>query len=348
MSSPAHHLAIDARPRGPRGPLATEPVMGRPVLCHLLDQALRLADPGQPIAVYAREDEHALLRALVADAEPGRILLMAGPPQAGATILRSDRIYDVRRLRKAVRAGRDVETAAIWRLDRPESLIAAGDELKRRLSYQPLGRFWAFALAERLAAAMQFTWVRPNLLTLAAAGLMLGSAGLVAFGGFGLTVRIITALALAAALVLDTADGRLARLQGTCSAFGRWLDHVLDELADAALHAAIAWSMFQAGGPPWWLAVGMLYATGKYMFLVQSIAGAELDEESTPILDSPPHADAGLPRRLAGAMGHADVRWHLWIVLSLIGRLDLALVFYAVYFPLRALGGSLRKVVVHA
>ena len=281
MSSPAHHLVIDARPRGPRGPLATEPVMGRPVLSHLLDQALRLAEPGQPIAVYAREDEHALLRTLIADAEPGRILLLAGPPQAGATILRSDRIYDVRRLRKAVRAGRDVETAAIWRLDRPESLMAAGDELKRRLSYQPLGRFWAFALAERLAAALQLTWVRPNLLTLAAAGLMLGSAGLVAFGGFGLTVRIMTALALATALVLDTADGRLARLQGTCSAFGRWLDHVLDELADVALHAAIAWSMFQAGGPAWWLAVGMLYACGKYMFLVQSIAGAELDEEST-------------------------------------------------------------------
>ena len=177
---------------------------------------------------------------------------------------------------------------------------------------------------------------------------MLGSAGLVAFGGFGLTVRIMTALALATALVLDTADGRLARLQGTCSAFGRWLDHVLDELADVALHAAIAWSMFQAGGPAWWLAVGMLYACGKYMFLVQSVAGAELDEESKPSLDAPSHDDTGLPRRLAGAMGHADVRWHLWIVLSLLGRLDLALAFYAVYFPLRAMGGGLRKVVAHA
>jgi phosphatidylglycerophosphate synthase len=322
--------------------------MGRPVLSHLLDQALKLAERDQTIAVYAREDEHALLQTLLADTEPGRILLLAGPPRAGATILRSDRIYDVRRLRKAVRAGRDVETAAIWKLDRPESLMAAGDELKRRLSYQPLGRFWAFALAERLAAVLQLTWVRPNLLTLAAAGLMLGSAGLVAFGGFGLTVQILTALALAAALVLDTADGRLARLQGTCSAFGRWLDHVLDELADVALHAGIAWSMFQAGGPAWWLAVGMLYACGKYMFLVQSIAGAELDEETRPSLDASPLAGAGLPRRLAGALGHADIRWHLWIVLSLLGRLELALAFYAFYFPLRALGGGLRKVVAHA
>jgi phosphatidylglycerophosphate synthase len=321
--------------------------MGRPVLSHLLDQALRLVLPGQPVTVYAREDEHAVLLGLLADGRPGRIVLLAGPPQAGAAVLRADRIYDVRRLRKAVRTGHDVETAAIWRLDRPESLKAADDELKRRLSYQPLGRFWAFALAERLAEALQFSWVRPNLLTLAAAGLMLSSAGLVAFGGFGLWVRISTALALAMALVLDTADGRLARLQGTCSAFGRWLDHVLDELSDVALHAAIAWSMFQAGGPAWWLAVGMLYASGKYMFVIQSVAGAEIDKESTPGLDSSSQQGAGLASRLAGAMGHADVRWHLWIGLGLVGRLDLALAFYAAYFPLRALGGGLRKAVVH-
>ena len=83
----------------------------------------------------------------------------------------------------------------------------------------------------------------------------------------------MTAWRWRSALVLDTADGRLARLQGTSSAFGRWLDHVLDELADITLHAAIAWSMFQAGGPAWWLAVGMLYAAGKYLFFVQSVAG---------------------------------------------------------------------------
>ena len=43
--------------------------------------------------------------------------------------------------------------------------------------------------------------------------------------------------------------------------------------------------------------------------------------------------------RLAGLVrliGHADVRWHLWIVLALVGRLDVALAAYAVYFPVRA------------
>ena len=50
--------------------------------------------------------------------------------------------------------------------------------------------------------------------------------------------------------------------------------------------------------------------------------------------------DLEAARRLAG---HADVRWHLWIVLALLGRLDLALVAYAAYFPLRALGGGIEE-----
>jgi hypothetical protein len=193
---------------------------------------------------------------------------------------------------------------------------------------------------------------------------MLAAAGIVAFRSPGLIQQIMTALALAVALVLDTADGRLARLQGTSSPFGRWLDHVLDELCDLALHAAIAWSMFQTSRQAWWLVVGILYASGKYVFLIQSVAGAALDEElkrNGKMPDEPrasaarrePRPPGALPgtqaaRRLVRAVGHADIRWHLWIVLGLVGRLDQALLVYAVYYPLRALGGALRKAVAHA
>src|SRR6266436_9101612 len=73
----------------------------------------------------------------------------------------------------------------------------------------------------------------------------------------------ISAAALALALVLDTADGHLARLQGTASEFGRWLDALLDELSDMALHAAIAWAAFARDRVPLWLILGMLYGMGK-------------------------------------------------------------------------------------
>ncbi len=370
MSSPALHLVIDARPRGPRGLLATEFLLGRPVLSHLVEQALTVGSPGGPIAVHAREDEHALLQALMADHVSNRVMFFMGPPQAGAAIMRTDRLYDLRRLRRAVRSGGDPETAVIWRLDRASSLATAEEELRRRLTYQPLGRFWAFALAERLAATLAATGARPNHLTLAAAALMLTASAIVAFGGPGYLPSIATALALAAALVLDTADGRLARLQGTSSAFGRWLDQVLDELADVALHAAIAWSVFQSSRQPHWLAIGMLYLAGKYVFVIQSLTGlafagekkwegkaksvgeAALEPdagrarpERRPAL---PSALARVPKKLVAAVGHADLRWHLWIALALLGRLDLALAVYAVYFPLRAIAGVVRKAAAYA
>ena len=247
--------------------------------------------------------------------------------------------------------------AEIWKLDRPEALAAADQELTRRLTYQPLGRYWAFPIAERIAAALQPTRVRPNAVTLAAAAFMLGGVAIVACGGTGWIGRTITATAFAAALVLDTADGRLARLQGTCSAFGQWLDQVLDELADVALHGAIAWMMFQSGHPAYWLVLGILYASGKYMFLIQSLTGASMEEAERadfPAPSKPARTGRRLSwlvapiRRCMVALGHADLRWHLWIVLAIVGRLDVALVIYALYFPLRTVAGVVRKGVAHA
>jgi phosphatidylglycerophosphate synthase len=154
-------------------------------------------------------------------------------------------------------------------------------------------------------------------------------------------------------LVLDTADGRLARLQGTSSALGRWLDQVFDELADMVLHAAIAWAAFSRDGWPGWLLLGVLYASSKYLFQVQSLLGEELEREA----ERTSAAGASRERPMARTkwvawvmrmIGHADVRWHLWIGLALFGRLELALVAYAFYFALRATSGVVRKAVRYA
>ncbi len=362
MSSPTRHLVIDARPRGPHGLLATEVLLGRPVLGHLVEQALSVGSPDNPIIVHAREDEHALLQGLMGNHAAPRVLFITGPPRADAAVMRTDRLYDLRRLRRAVRHGGDLELAVIWRLDRTNSLATAEEELKRRLTYQPLGRFWAFSLAERLAAALETTSIRPNHLTLAAAALMLAASAIVAFAGPGYVPSIATALALASALVLDTADGRLARLQGTSSAFGRWLDHVLDELADVALHAAIAWSVFQSSHQVYWLLIGMVYLVGKYVFMIESLTGLEFEKtwESKGKLELEGSGRANgyrtrsmsrairTARRLVAFAGHADLRWHLWIALAAVGRLDFALASYAIYFPLRAIAGVVRKAVAHA
>ncbi len=177
---------------------------------------------------------------------------------------------------------------------------------------------------------------------------------------------------LALALVLDTADGHLARLQGTASEFGRWLDTNLDEVGDMALHAAIAWSLFQRDQWAAWLVLGMVYAMGKYVFLVGNSTweqdapspslpltltlpregGGDQKETGSALLTPSPLAGEGwgegVLRRLAHWAGHADVRWHAWIVLAALGRLDVELIAFAVYFPLRAFAGAVRKAVKRA
>jgi hypothetical protein len=330
--------------------LAAEVVLGQSVLCRLLDLALEHAVANRPVVVYAREEEHKELRLLAVGSNAPNVVFVDSTPAPDAAVLRTDLVYDSARLRRGLRRGRSPESAVVWRLDRPESLAAAGDELTRRLTYQPLGKYWAFPLARWLADRLAPTSIRPNALTLGSGALMLSAAALVAAGPERLPWRFASALALAVALVLDTADGRLARLQGTGSAFGRWLDQVLDELADVALHAAIAWAAFCRGSNATWLVAGIAYASGKYMFLVQSLAGDELERKS-----SAPQLSRAVPdsegdsngrarfARLVRMVGHADLRWHLWIVLAFVGRLEYALAAYAGYFAMRAVAGAVRK-----
>ncbi len=357
MPPTSSHLVIDARPRGPGGPLADERLQGRSVLAHLLDLALALGEG--MVVVHARRDDHRRFQDLIADRPGGRVVFATGPPSEDAVILRSDRLYDRARLRRALKRRQDPESAVLWRLDQPQGLAGAEDELTRRQFYQPLGRYWALAPARRLARWLCPTRVRPNSLTLASGALMLAAAAGVACAPAGFPTQAAVAAALALALVLDTADGHLARLQGTTSEFGRWLDAYLDELSDMALHAAIAWAAFVRTGQPGWLLLGMLYGMGKYQFVVATSAWDGQREQGVAtqgVGEVTPTRNVGMRGtwrageivtscvRLAG---HADVRWHLWIVLAAIGRLDVALASHAVYFPVRALGAAARKAARH-
>ncbi|WP_233221076.1 CDP-alcohol phosphatidyltransferase family protein [Streptomyces carminius] len=108
---------------------------------------------------------------------------------------------------------------------------ARGVSLYSRYVNRPAGRL--------LAAAAYAARLTPNQVTLASA--------VSTFTGIGLIAALPPSHALAAgvfaALVvgfaLDSADGQLARLTGTGSPAGEWLDHVVDCAKMLALHMAV-------------------------------------------------------------------------------------------------------------
>ena len=248
MSARAVHLVIDARPRGPHGPLAAEVVLGKSVLDHLLDLAVEHVPPGEAVVVHAREDEHD------AAARAGRPL--EATQACSSSTGRRERMrrscgpiaFTMPAAEARAARGRSPESAVLWRLDRPESLSTRRSRADAAAIVSAAGQVLGFSPGRAAGGVACPTSVRPNALTLASAGLDALGGGDRRWRVLGLDRPVAVALSLALALVLDTADGRLARLQGTSSAFGRWLDQVLDELADMALHAAIAWAAFCRDG----------------------------------------------------------------------------------------------------
>jgi hypothetical protein len=106
-----------------------------------------------------------------------------------------------------------------------------------------------------------------------------------------------------------------------------------------ALHAAIGWAMFTRTGQAAWLLLAVVYAAGKHAFHV--------GQATTPPTATAGFTDGGAApgraRRLIRLAGHADVRWHLWIALALVGRLEWALLAYAPYYPGRLLASALSR-----
>jgi phosphatidylglycerophosphate synthase len=74
----------------------------------------------------------------------------------------------------------------------------------------------------------RYQWITPNRVTLGAFILGLGAAGAFAQGSHGWL--IIGALLYHVSFVLDCVDGKLARVRGTGSVFGLWLDFIFDRL----------------------------------------------------------------------------------------------------------------------
>jgi hypothetical protein len=117
-------------------------------------------------------------------------------------------------------------------------------------------------LAYILARAAYPTPVSPNMITLGS--IVLGvSAGACMLAGFRWHMQA-AALGIFLSAVLDCADGQLARLRGTSSAFGRMLDGAADLVVSTAVVAGGTYVVYRQFEHPWWhglLAVLLCVAT---------------------------------------------------------------------------------------
>jgi phosphatidylglycerophosphate synthase len=110
------------------------------------------------------------------------------------------------------------------------------DEIRTR-TYKRRDAWWTVWLVDPLASRLvwlvaPWRWVTPNRLTSLAFVVGIGSAAAFWQGTYGWL--LVGALLFHLSFVLDCMDGKVARLNGTGSVFGSWLDYVFDRLRVAA------------------------------------------------------------------------------------------------------------------
>ena len=103
----------------------------------------------------------------------------------------------------------------------------------RARTYKNRDAWWTVWLVDPLASRLvrlvsPWRWITPNRLTTAA--FALGLAAAACFWQQSYPALVAGALLFHLSFVLDCMDGKIARLNGTGSVFGAWLDYVFDRL----------------------------------------------------------------------------------------------------------------------
>jgi hypothetical protein len=135
------------------------------------------------------------------------------------------------------------------------------DEVRTR-TYKDRDAWWTVWLVDPLASRLvrlvaPYRWITPNRLTMAAFGLGLGAAAC-----FWERWLLLGALLFHLSFVIDCMDGKVARLTGTGSMFGGWLDYVFDRLRVLVCAVALMGAEYAHTGR-----LAYLWAAGVVIFL---------------------------------------------------------------------------------
>jgi len=120
---------------------------------------------------------------------------------------------------------------------------------------KPIGE-WPDAILFRPAASLVARALAPTRITANQVSVWAGMAGILAgaalvWPGGGSIGRVLAAIGLLLYLVLDCADGQLARLRGPTGSLGAIIDGVFDYVSAAALHVGLLFQFLAISGSPW-------------------------------------------------------------------------------------------------
>lgn len=152
----------------------------------------------------------------------------------------------------------------------------------------------------RLAALADALAMTPNQVTLLSALSSLTAVALLALGPRSVPVGLAAGVLLMLGFALDSADGQLARLRRSGSPSGEYLDHMLDCLLKATLHAAVLVALFSAGERGVALLAPLAYQVVSVLMFFGGILVAKM-RESSPLAeeDRPGRRVSGLTSSVA-------------------------------------------------
>lgn len=149
---------------------------------------------------------------------------------------------------------------------------------------------WVNRQAARIIAATAASvGLTPNQVTALSAGLSAAGLAVLLIAGPQWWSALLCAVLLASGYVFDSADGQVARLTGTGSPAGEWLDHVVDAARTPAIHLSIAVTVFVHRTDLLWLGgVAMAFAVLSAAQFMSQILAEQLVRPSAPEQTSGP------------------------------------------------------------
>jgi len=143
-----------------------------------------------------------------------------------------------------------------------------------RLVNRPAGRV--------LAAAADSLGLGPTAVTVLSGVLSLAAVVLIAVATPSIAVGVLAAALLVGGFALDSADGQIARLRGTSSRAGEWLDHTLDCAIKLTLPLAVAVAWYRLDKPGGLLLVALAFQVVSVLLFFGGTLAGKLVTRATP------------------------------------------------------------------